>query len=101
MFSHIKNPVVAVVLGFTTLLTSQVIKVTFYSEREKSDKFCSEVPEIYIGQVAQVARHLATGWTARVRSRVSEGGNFSSFIRVQTGPGVHSASYKMSTVDFP
>ena len=28
--------------GFTTLLTSQVISVAFYSEREKSDKFCSE-----------------------------------------------------------
>ena len=29
-------------LGFTTLLISQVITVAFYSEREKSDKFCSE-----------------------------------------------------------
>ena len=29
-------------MGFTTLLTSQVMKVAFYSEREKSDKFCSE-----------------------------------------------------------
>ena len=29
-------------MGFTTLLTSQVISVAFYSEREKSDKFCSE-----------------------------------------------------------
>ena len=34
--------VVVVDLGFTTLLTSQVISVSFYSEREKSDKFCSE-----------------------------------------------------------
>ena len=34
--------VVVVDLGFTTLLTSQVISVTFYSEHEKSDKFCSE-----------------------------------------------------------
>ena len=34
--------VVVVDLGFTTLLTSQVISVAFYSEREKSDKFCSE-----------------------------------------------------------
>ena len=34
--------IVAVVLGFTTLLTSQVISVAFYSEREKADKFCSE-----------------------------------------------------------
>ena len=29
-------------LGFTMLLTSQVISVAFYSEREKSDKFRSE-----------------------------------------------------------
>ena len=29
--------VVVVDLGFTTLLTSQVISVAFYSEREKSD----------------------------------------------------------------
>ena len=34
--------VVVVDLGFTTLLTSQVISVAFYREREKSDKFCSE-----------------------------------------------------------
>ena len=27
---------------------------------------------IYMGQVAQAAKRLATGWTARVRSRVSE-----------------------------
>ena len=32
----------AVDFGFTTLLTSQVISVAFYSEREKSDKFCSK-----------------------------------------------------------
>ena len=29
------------------------------------------------------------------------GGDFSSLFRVQTGPGVHSASYKMSTGGFP
>ena len=34
--------VVVVVLGFTTLLTSQVISVAFYSKREKSDKFFLE-----------------------------------------------------------
>ena len=34
--------VVVVVLGFTTLLTFQIISVVFYSESEKSDKFCSE-----------------------------------------------------------
>ena len=33
--------IILVVLGFTTLLTSQVISVAFYKEREKSDKFCS------------------------------------------------------------
>ena len=27
--------------GFKTILTSQVISVAFYSEREKSNKFCS------------------------------------------------------------
>ena len=31
--------VVVVDLGFTTLLTPQVISVAFYSEHEKSDKF--------------------------------------------------------------
>ena len=34
--------VVLVELGFTTLLTSQVISVSFYSEREKADNFFSE-----------------------------------------------------------
>ena len=48
---------VVIDLGLTTLITSQVIGVAFYSEREKSDKFCSEalisawrffyVPKIY------------------------------------------------------
>ena len=33
---------VVVLLGFTTLLTSQVIRVAFYSELERSDKFCSQ-----------------------------------------------------------
>ena len=28
-------------------------------------------------------------------------GDFSSLLRVQTGPGVDSTSYKMSTGDFP
>ena len=34
--------VVVVDLGFTTLLTSQVISIAFYSEHKKSDEFCSE-----------------------------------------------------------
>ena len=29
------------------------------------------------------------------------GGDFSPLLRIQTGPGVHSASYKMSTEGFP
>ena len=29
------------------------------------------------------------------------GGDFSSLLRVQIGPGVHSNSYKMSTGEFP
>ena len=44
--SHRRKKVVVVVvvvnLGFTTLSTSQVISVAFYSELEKSDKFCTE-----------------------------------------------------------
>ena len=32
---------------------------------------------------------------------VGGGGNFSSLFLVQTGPEVHSASYKMSTGGFP
>ena len=36
------NRFVVVDWGFTMLLTSQVISVAFYSERENSDKFCSE-----------------------------------------------------------
>ena len=43
-----------------------------------------------MSQVVQAARRLATGWTAQVR-------DFSSFLCVQTGPGVHSASFKMGT----
>ena len=55
----------------------------------------------FMGQVAQAARRLATGWTARVRSQVSKGWRFSSLPRAQTGPGVHSASYKRVRGPFP
>ena len=55
-----------------------------------------------MGQIAQAARCWTTGWTARVRSRVSEGGaDFSFLLRIQAGPGVDSTSYKMSTGSFP
>ena len=46
------------------------------------------------GHVAQAARRLARGSTARVRSRVLEGWRFPSLIPIQTAPGVHSAYYK-------
>ena len=36
------SSLVVVDLGLTTPLTSQFISVAFYTEREKSDKFCSE-----------------------------------------------------------
>ena len=39
----IRTVAVVVDLGFTMLLTSQIISIAFYSEREKSNKFCSEV----------------------------------------------------------
>ena len=47
---------------------------------------------VRVGQVPHAARRCAAGWTARV----SEGVEI-FFTRVQTGPGVQSASYKMST----
>ena len=49
-----------------------------------------------VGHVARAARRLATGSTARVRTRVSEEWRFPSLLCVQTGPEVHSVSYKMS-----
>ena len=51
-----------------------------------------------LGQVAQAARRLATCLDGPEQI---PGGDFSSFLCVQTGPGVHSASYKMSTGAFP
>ena len=50
-----------------------------------------------VGQVTQTARHLTTGWTVWGR----RGGDFSSLLRIHTGPGVHPASYKMSSRAFP
>ena len=53
---------------------------------------CIQVMVFLGDHVAQAARRLATGPTARV----SEGW-LSSLLRIQTAPGVHSAYYKMST----
>ena len=50
---------------------------------------------------------IQSGWTssssgkARFDPGCWRGGDFSSLLCVQTGPGVHSASYKMSTGEFP
>ena len=38
----IRKLILVAVFGFMMLLTSRVISVASYSEREKSDKFCSE-----------------------------------------------------------
>ena len=42
-------------------------------------------------------------WAGQLRfdPKCQRGGDFSSLLRVRPGPGVHSASYKMSTRDFP
>ena len=52
-----------------------------------------------VGQVAPAARR----WAGRPRfdPGCRRGGDFSSLLRVQTGSGVYSASYKMSTGGFP
>ena len=47
-----------------------------------------------MGQVAQAAR---SGFDLKCR----KGGDFSSLLRAQNGPRVHSASYKMRTGVFP
>ena len=54
-----------------------------------------------MGQVVQAARRFATGWMAPGSiPGIGGGGDFSSLLRVQIGPGVHSTSYKMSTGEF-
>ena len=55
---------------------------------------------ICMDQVAQAARHLAEGWTARVRTHVAEERRFSLLLRV-VRVQVHSAPCKMSTGALP
>ena len=66
------SPVVVVLdLGFTTLLTTQVIIVAFYSEREKTNKFYSEA--------------LISAWgsfTCR-KSKISEGNHTQDFYALK------------------
>ena len=64
--------------GFTTLLTSQVISVIFYSEREKSDKFCSEVLISAWGSFSAVnLRHGTHGFTSLQKKVII----YSGFLR--------------------
>ena len=52
-------------LGFTTPLTSQVISVAFYSEREKTDKFCAEALISARGSITCLnLRHGTHGFTS-------------------------------------
>ena len=53
-----------------------------------------------VGQVAQAARCLAVGWTDGFGPGCRRGGDFTLLLRVQTGPGVHSTSCKMSIGEF-
>ena len=43
---------------------------------------------------------LQAGW-AGFDPGCRRGGDFSSLLCVQTGPGVHSTSYKLNTGEFP
>ena len=52
--------------------------------------------------MAQASRLLAMGLDGPGSiPGVGGGGDFSSLLSVQTGPGVHSTSYKMSSGEFP
>ena len=51
-------------------------------------------------QKAALLDWSAPGLSDRTNPRCWTSGDFSSPLRVQTGPGVHSASYKMSTGSF-
>ena len=73
-----------------TVVTLQSIYVLLRWERGD----CIQIMVFLRGHVAQAARRLATGSTARV----SERWRFSSRLRIRTAPGVHSAYYKISTV---
>ena len=53
-----------------------------------------------VGQVAQAARHLATGWMAWVQSQVSKGWRFFFTPSCPDWPWGSLNSYKMSTREF-
>ena len=56
---------------------------------------------IGMGKVAQAARRWARAGRPQFDPGCRRGGDFSSLLHVQTGPEVHSASYKMITGGFP
>ena len=80
--SFLKFIQVVVDLCFTTILTSQIIRVAFHSEREKSDKFCSEAP---ISASGCFTCRKSTTRDPRLYFP-SEGSNFSEFLRSEKNP---------------
>ena len=66
-FGMVRGVVVVVDFGFTTLLTSQVISITFYSEGEKADKFCSGALRLEILLRAVNLRHGTQGFTSLLK----------------------------------
>ena len=70
-----------------------VLPTTFVLEAKNYTRLCYD----RVGQVAQSVQRLTTGWTVQGLNPV--GTRF--FAPVQTGPGVHPASYTMGTGSFP
>ena len=67
-FSHFTYVVVVVVCGFTTLITFQDISISFYNEREKSDKFSSEAQfQLEVLLHAVNLRHGTQGFTSLLK----------------------------------
>ena len=62
----------------------------------RNTNFCRYVRLTWARWLKRQGAGLWAGWPGCRR-----GGDFSSLLRIQTGPEVHSASYKMSTEGFP
>ena len=71
--------------GFTMLLTSQVISFAFYSERERSDKFCSEA---LISAWGSFTCHKSMTWDPQLYFP-SEGSHTQNFyaLKKSSNPG--------------
>ena len=59
-------------------------------------KWVGDIGEISWDEIGEMGKRLEEPKQSDFR-----GEDFSSLLRVQTGPEVHSASYKMSTGGFP